>query len=45
MKQRDVKFLGAFPAANANSSGREPISEAAGTTSDDWLKSLRRLIR
>ena len=44
MKQRDVKFLGSFPAANGNSSGRERVSEEAWTSSDDWLKSLRRLI-
>ena len=44
MKQRDVKFLGSFPTANGNSSGRERVSEEAWTSSDDWLKSLRRLI-
>ena len=45
MKQRDVKFLGSFPAANGNSSGRERVSEEAWNTSDDWMKALRRLIR
>ena len=45
MKQRDVKFLGSFPAANGSSSSRERVTEEAWTSSDDWLKSLRRLIR
>ncbi len=44
MKQRDVKFLGSFPAANTSSSSRERVSEEAWTSSDEWLKSLRRLV-
>ncbi|WP_419923482.1 prephenate dehydratase [Candidatus Poriferisodalis sp.] len=44
MKQRDIKFLGSFPAANASSSSRQRVSEEAWTSSDEWLTGLRRLI-
>ena len=44
MKQRDVKFLGSFPAANDSSSSREPLSAQAWAAADDWLRSQRRLV-